>query len=1220
MPYKSEKQRRFMEAKHPEIAARWRKKGHAYVQKDKSGWAKPLALGAGSSILGGAVANQVPRVSVNRKKKKVRLEAAPDDPRAKLTFEKRGRISKIQITSDDPLFNQKAAQKAFDLVMKMDDDTAEMFCLIVASDLFETDLERNLGTLQRHLNEVVEKRLTDLKQAHMRLVSKGMDSEQAVAYAQAIALLDGEFSKKQGKKNPYQYGYQWREEDFNRDPSSGRFRLKIRHSQSKLMDDRSSQDIIGTKTPKKFGDERLSPEDRIRFQDEYRQLADFLGAISESTSGAGNQEVLLHYRDKAGRSFSQLHRGTVPPKEKLLDPSTRLVGVEAKPTTLTAGGAAFGLATALGGELNPQQVQRINQADKHSGTFSNDWLKAGDDKNTNQRLYDRMATGGTFLSQLGPPGSKTQMAGRFAQLIGQHGPEAESVLGPTARKTSYRYRGTEKTPEKEMMTTYAAAIEQGKQYGAIPHEELASRLKQRPTQERAPVPMHRQAAERAAHAERAPEWGERELGRQKVVDHLRHKLPQKNLYSLQMASGNTPPSEGVIINADGQIATQAVGYADDHYLPFNLKNLKALKGGEYIRTRSVGGLTSEDIYTGLISGARQVTVTSRSGTYTMTFEPDFRGGRRHNDKARRMTRRYEQLLDAVQSEQVDRTDIDPEMRLQIEAEVKEEMSGPGWKRSDIQEEVKERIDEFKASPYVTEKDEVRAEAIINSRAAGANDKERAKIRADVMDELLEQKETKFRLNSLGYKAANDALKEQFPYYIADARWTPPRNVEQTIHPEQDKGYVEPGRNRPTQANAGWYGTKQNKGTGFISASQTNYQRGLYGPGPNVRAGGKFEAIKDEDEVVVGSGSDKKDTHEKRREKIAEAAQGRKVIEIAQKVQDAARADLNAETQARDEIARRLNYTSDDLKDETKMADFEGWAKSYLNHKDVKGRDTLRRQWEAATGMRNRTNFEEGQEMVWPKYAYKFSDKDAYKTGAKDTLVQKERAKVDSKTKAGIILNKPLSEHTDSELETEHATVKTMLEQLKEDPDIALDSSDLEKLNIDATSPGLAGLRNKPEKLKERLELIHRQRALNLVATDKVPTATPETTETRILNKTPPAEKSPQALAISSVRHVRSVVDQMKGWKKPEQAEIDILSAFATRLENEVADGKMTKKEDWEAFQEKPENKRAITQLNASMDALRQGEPEDLPAEEYEPSDEELKEIESVLKPKPKPPT
>ena len=79
--------------------------------------------------------------------------------------------------------------------------------------------------------------------------------------------------------------------------------------------------------------------------------------------------------------------------------------------------------------------------------FADQWLSAGDDRNSNAKLYGRTAAAGKFLSAVGPPGSKAQLAGKFAEIVGHAGPQAEKVLGPTARKTAYRYRGTEKTPD-----------------------------------------------------------------------------------------------------------------------------------------------------------------------------------------------------------------------------------------------------------------------------------------------------------------------------------------------------------------------------------------------------------------------------------------------------------------------------------------------------------------------------------------------------------------------------------------------------------------------------------------------------------------------------------------------------------------------------------------------------------------------------------------------------
>src|SRR4029077_5663097 len=101
-----------------------------------------------------------------------------------------------------------------------------------------------------------------------------------------------------------------------------------------------------------------------------------------------------------------------------------------------------------------------------------------------------------------------------------------------------------------------------------------------------------------------------------------HFLPDLNAAALSLKGGEQPRSVGVIIDANGDLVTQAQGFNGDHYLPFDLKNLKELQGGRYVRTRAAGGLTSEDLYTGLLTGARQVQVVSNSGVFTLEFDPD----------------------------------------------------------------------------------------------------------------------------------------------------------------------------------------------------------------------------------------------------------------------------------------------------------------------------------------------------------------------------------------------------------------------------------------------------------------------------------------------------------------------------------------------------------------------------------------------------------------------
>jgi hypothetical protein len=1146
MPYKSVAQRKYLHAKEPALAAKWDKKYGGKVKKSKGeGWLKPVLAGT----VAGGLANQFPRVQDverhHRKKKKGRVQ--------KFAYED-------YVHSEDPDFNHQAARKAFDLVMKMDDDSAEMFTHIVVSDLFEETIEKNHRTLQRHLNEVIAKRLADWKLATTRLVAKGYDPKTAVAYAHAIDEIETLISK---SPNPYDYGYQWKESDFRRDPSSGRFRTKITQQQKKELPKKLGEQMLGVKTPDKTSDGRdLSPEDKVRFQDEYRQLAGFLSSVNESSGSKGNQSVMLHMRDVAdGSTWSQLHFGKKPPVDLLADPNFRLVGAEAKPDALTAGGAAFGLATALGGGMSPSQIKGVNAADQGSTQFVDDWLQAGDPtgKATNQKLYNRMAGSGKFLQQVAPGSPKAQIAGQFAQIVGNHGPEAEAVLGPSARKTAYRYRGTEKTPEKQLVNAYGDAIQAGKKY-TVPDEEEQFRVgagrgtshgsmvaagartkggMPLPKEKGGSVPLHRQAAANQALADRAPDWHERDLGRQTVVAFLRQKTraPKQGLYGLQLAAGNTPPSEGVIINADGQIASQAVGYGDDHYLPFNLKNLKSLKGGEYIRTRSVGGLTSEDIYTGLISGARQVTVTSRSGTYTMTYEPDFRGGRRHNDKARRMTRRYEQLLDAVQSQQVERGDIDPLMREEIEREVKEEMptsAGSAWRRSDQMEEIKDRIDEFKQNPYISDKDELRATVIINSRAAGASEAERAKIKAQVYDEMLEQKETTFRLNSEGYKAAMEALAEQFPYYVK-VRYTPPKDVEGRIATEHDKGYVEPGRNRPTAATAGLYGTVKGK-SGKFSAAQADYQgvRAVARGGSANVGTGHLEARTDETgNEIPGSGS-KDDVHRKRAKENAKFEQDESVVKTAKELQELAKGPtgLNEVSLQEKDIKAAVEMTEEDLKDPRNMERFASWANAYVKLTNFPDND-LKRRWESAIGSRDRKPFIKGS-TNYPKYPPTFEGEDAYEPGAEPREVAKEIHKVNRESKGSVVSNGTFySDMSDKEWEDEHTALAKMHRNLTSDP-TPLDHSDLKDAGVDPSSPALKkgknDLRSSTKAIERQMELLQRTRALMSGLSDEQRKKVVEaTSKIQVIHGTPTSEqqKKPKQNVDQQIKWGQNVLTELE---------------------------------------------------------------------------------------------
>lgn len=452
----------------------------------------------------------------------------------------------------------------------------------------------------------------------------------------------------------------------------------------------------------------------------------------------------------------------------------------------------------------------LNRTGQATTSFQEQWNRRGpNDASTNERTYRRVAAGAELLGNI--PNKQAQVASQVGQFAGQFGPEAEKVIGPAARRTAYRYRGTERMPDNELAKLRRESLQ----------TQRKTVFSQKEIDERKPLTAEQRmdASEKAATA------------------YLKNRLPKKNLAELQRQSGKLPPSEGVIISPNGEIVTQAVGYNEDHYLPFNLKNLKGLKGGSYVRTRSQGGLTSEDIYTGLISGARSVTVVSRSGVFTLDFEDDLRGGRRYSDKARQMVGRYAQTLDAVQSEKVTRRKLSPDERAEIRTEVEREYEGQGYTQAEIEGFIKKKEQEYQVTPQLTPDELKRVNAAAKEAADnwtghrgsfGAErvpsdpEKRYAFFRSAFMDRAMEDKSSRnYRLDGEGYDAAMKALQEQFPYFVQDTRFKPWDDREMADR-GTDTGYVRPRYNRPKAVQAGYFDDEIN-GKQKFSASELHYQ-------------------------------------------------------------------------------------------------------------------------------------------------------------------------------------------------------------------------------------------------------------------------------------------------------------------------------------------------------------------------------------------------------------
>jgi hypothetical protein len=921
-----------------------------------------------------------------------------------------------------PGFNHKAAQRFYDAVMKMDDDEAFTFMEFTLANVLEEDIAKNLRAYQSHLDKVIKKRIEDVKRATIRSVSKSHDPQQTLAFSQALTLIEKDLS---GGALA----------DFNEvhpRGSGGRFKTKVSNSGG-YMKPQTARQLGFDQGNKKFSDEKgderhLSAKERQRYAEDYQQLANFLQTV-QSSGNPGDYDTYVTFKDlKSGHKFTDRVSSTNPNKVKWNPTHETIDEIETRPSTLTAGGAYFGLTSALGSTAGPGgqgRMERLNNFDQQGANeFANSWLKAGMDQqqNSNATRYDRIHAGSKLLGDLSAPGSKTQMAARMAQFVGDHGAEAEAVFGPQTRKSAYRYRGTSKEPDKQLVRSYDAAVQRAKMANATdPYrrtpEGRAANLK-RPS-DLSPVQM---AAARVQAERRNPTAEEVDSALPQVISHMRGKLPKPGLYNLQLASGNTPPSQGVLIDKNGKIVDEAVGYGDDHYLPFNLKKMKHLNGGQYVRTRSVGGPTSEDIYTGLMSGASQLTVVSRSGTFTVTFADDFKGKRRYNDKALRMSRRYEQILDAVQSEQVDREGVMDEMKNVITQEVLGEYANTGTSAADMRVEINRRLDEYKADPELSGRDHQRIQQIAALRAAAASGDTSRDARAFVRQveaDVAAEKEHKFRLNGPGYDAALQALAEQFPYYLtvhSDVEANPERKS------TKDRGYVEPGRNRPTAAQAGLYGTKVNQGRKF-SASQADYQ-GTRAVQRGGTRNGTLTPVEAAGEEKVAEGAAK--PGEKPKSVVEQVREERKAA-------DAALALRNA-VAVRPEDRESFHNMSDEefrswVKNPTNFGTFDAWAQraeqvATQTPEGQRAYGQVFRDYKVGAGKVGGKKFDKtlaGQVTKPMEF-----DGDAYKPGATPEQRAMEMRKIGGE-RHGVATDRPLQDMTPQELDSEVRRVGEILE-------------------------------------------------------------------------------------------------------------------------------------------------------------------------------------------------
>lgn len=451
--------------------------------------------------------------------------------------------------------------------------------------------------------------------------------------------------------------------------------------------------------------------------------------------------------------------------------------------------------------------------------------RAGEDftrasSGNDRRAYRQMAALGSATRALSDPGSDIHLAGAMASIVGRLGPEAEAVLGPGMRRTAYRYRGTERRPDANMRAAtgrannLAASLEQATD-GDVgnmavvaesrfmrPQDPRRQGSQSRPDDEVGgiiagalkdhgpdvqmeaddPLPDSRHSTTGSIDSALLQIRGDTAVANMLgALKGSRSVLPTRQQIEISRKSGSQPPSQGVIIDAEGNLVTQAHGFNGDHYVPFDLKNLKALRGGQYIRTRAMGGPTSEDFYTGLMSGARQFQVVSNSGVFTVQFDPDLRGGRRYSDKSRKMVKRYEEILETIADPDnkhgLMAQDFTPEQK----AEIRERAHKMSRTPEDFDANLKNEMARARFSLMSTDQQDEIEQAveyelgrIERKRGAPLSSQERARLSADVQGDVIRSIQDlsprQMQLNGDGYAAALDTLQAEFPYFIRDVKY------------------------------------------------------------------------------------------------------------------------------------------------------------------------------------------------------------------------------------------------------------------------------------------------------------------------------------------------------------------------------------------------------------------------------------------------------------------
>jgi len=631
----------------------------------------------------------------------------------------------------------------------------------------------------------------------------------------------------------------------------GRFARGVKREKPVEVLQRQSKDLSPTARQLTYQDENKQTQyndsldkdakDRLKLnQGQWEQANKIVGDMLSNFAGNRKDiDLLLNIQEPDGPTYQKVISATDIKAGKLpdiagwnLEDDLVSIEIDAAPganTNVQNKVAAYNTLGVVGGQALAQVAMVDNERLGNLAQTLNRNYSA-ESQSRLGRFFDRVAAGGSVMQQIDP----TSQYGNMARFVGTFGPEAEKVLGPYVQQAAYRYRGTEKEPDLALIRQFNSPSMNAVTAAANdPRGDIAEKLANEAASGTQDVVVN--SAENQMNTlsrTRGGAYTPDELTMRVRADvaarHLLDTLPDDPFVAdVSLKAGTVLPSQGVIIDTDGDVITQSVGFTDDHYLPFDLKNLNSLRGGQYVRTRQQGGLTSEDIYTAVRTGARMATVVSSSGVFSLEFDPNFRGARANSDKARQMYDRYIKILDAVENSGLYVQDITPAEKAKIDTQARQIAGNDEQEFRAVQERLlsQRRLAGQNIDDDTVQELEAQARQQVELEGRKYSQDRLERRVSDVFDELVSAEQTKrvsqLRLNAKGYDVALQTLQQQFPYFIRSASYQPLTSAQggflQGLRQggqagarqklgSTDKGYVRPGGLRAERVKSGTYRT------------------------------------------------------------------------------------------------------------------------------------------------------------------------------------------------------------------------------------------------------------------------------------------------------------------------------------------------------------------------------------------------------------------------------